>query len=266
MAGGCGQAGSGGSLVIGINDPLCRQTASACVAASADRDYAGLARQLSEATGLRLSVRYYKAEEPLSEAIRSGQVDAAVAKTWTILRAQVGSPVHLVRVADLRGRADDGLLRGVFITRADSGIASLADLAGKTVAFGSTVGYEKSYQARAALAALGVEPGRTIELEACIDVAAAVYERRVDAGVVSHYVVDDGGLEQVAEKGTFRELGRTEGVPFITVAISENVDADVRAKLTDALLTIPAVRVPVDLRATHFAPPRPWNPAELEKP
>ena len=256
-------ARAGDRLVVGICDPLCRETASACVRASARRTYGAFAVALGEQTGLEVVLRYYKFDGQLAAAIASGKVDAAIGKTWTILRAAEASGRAFERLADLPRPDGVNELCGVFIARDDSALERLDGLTGKTVALGPEAAYEKSHAARRALDEARVKPGEIRVLDGCIPVAAAVFEREVDAGVVSSYVVDFGGLALVADASNFRVIGRTRGVPFMTFALSTTTAAP-KKKLRDALLEMSGARLPEGLLTTGFAPPRAWSPPEVE--
>jgi len=251
------------ALVVGVCDPMCEDTASPCIQASAKRDYRVLAPVVKEQCGIELTLKFYTLDEQLVEAVERGEVNAAIAKTWTVLCASKGRTFE--RIADVP--RPDGVteLSGVFITRADSPLSTIGDLNGKTVALRPDVAYEKSHAARRALREAGVTPGAVRILDGCVPVAAAVFEKKVDAGVVSDYVTDFGGLALVSDPKDFKIIGRTEPVPFITFAVSTDVEAPVRAKLRNVLLKLCGDTVPAGLHTSGFVEATPWTPVELER-
>jgi ABC-type phosphate/phosphonate transport system substrate-binding protein len=269
LAAGCSKVEPGAkafALVIGVNDPLCRETASACVGDRARRDYSALEAELKKSLGAPVTFRYYKFEQQLEAAIKSGAVNAAIGKAWNILRGAHDGRRDFERVADLPDADGRQLFSGVFVVRAESPIRKLEDLRGKTLALGSDVGYERSYQVRWALKHAGVEPAKIETLDSCLAVAAAVWEGKVDAGVMSDYAAEFGALEQVAGRSNaLRVFARTAGVPFVTVAVSKDVDPALRAKLKSTLLSLTERKTPAGLETSGFVEPLPWTPVELEE-
>ena len=251
-------------VVVGICDPLAKETASPCVRASAKREYGEFASALGRRTGLEVVLKYCASDRDLSEAIAAGEVDAAIAKTWTILRASKASGRTFLRLADLPGPGGVQALSGVFVTRRDSGLKTLKDLEGKTVALGPETAYEKSHAARRTLEAAGVTPRAVRILDGCVPVAADIFEKKLDAGVLSSYVVDFNGLALVGDPKDFRAIGRTTGIPFITFAVSAEVDERHGSDLYDALLGPSRLKPPGGLQTTGFDVPTAWSPPELE--
>ena len=251
------------ALVVGVCDPLCKETASPCIQASAKRNYRAFARAVKERAGIELDLRYYGFDEHLVQAVQKGEVSAVIAKTWTALSATKG--LVWERLADIPRQDGVNEVSGVFITRTDSPLSTIQELDGKTIVMGPDLAYEKSYAARRALSDAGVKPGPVSILDACIPVASAVFEKKADAGVVSSYVVDFGGLRLVGDPKDFKVIGKTKPIPFITFAVSAEVDPAVREKLQCTLLEMSGPGVPEGLYTSGLVPVKPWAPEELEK-
>lgn len=266
-ASGCGSKSPDdvATLRVGVLDPLCIRTKSTCVATEAKRDYETLVEPL-RADGIAVTFSYFMSDDDLADALASGKVDAVVTKAWTLARIEHGRDVAFERLADLArpdGRAE---LAGAFVVRIDSPIETLDDLNGKTMAFGSVPGgYEKSIQAREMLAAAGINVTPKDVLDRCPEVLSAVYEREVDAGVVSDYVADLGGFDMIDADG-FRVIARTEGIPFITFAVAETVPESSRERLRASLLRITGKKAPAGLHSTGFVAPMTWTPRFEETP
>jgi ABC-type phosphate/phosphonate transport system substrate-binding protein len=262
---GCGKdAGAAKpALVVGVCDPLCGETASPCIRASAKRDYRGFARAVKERADIELDLKFYGLDEQLAQAVQKGEVNAAIAKTWTVLSASKGRVFE--RLADVPRQDGVNEVSGVFITRTDSALTTIQELDGKTVVLGPDLGYEKSHAARRALSDAGVKPGSVRILDPCVAVASAVFEKQADAGVVSSYVVDFGGLRLVSDPKDFKVIGKTKPVPFITFAVSAEVDPAVREKLKRVLLEMAGPGVPEGLYTSGLVAAKPWAPEELEK-
>jgi hypothetical protein len=69
----------------------------------------------------------------------------------------------------------------------------------------------------------------------------------------------------VGDTDAFRIIGHTEGVPFITFALSERVPASVRGDVRRCLLAMRGARVPEDLCTTGLVVPRAWDPQEVQQ-
>jgi ABC-type phosphate/phosphonate transport system substrate-binding protein len=247
-------------LTVGLCDPLARATASACVGDYATRDYGALAESIGSATGIRVRFRPYALDDLLIAGVQHGEVDAVICKAWTALRADAG----LERLADLPGPTGARLLRGVFIARRDSSVHVLDDISGRRFVLTAGAAYESSHQARHALARAGIAPGEVVTQAGCLNVAAMVWERQADAGVVSDYCVDHSGLQLAGDPEAFRVIGRTAGVPFVTLAVAPRVDAGTRGRLRDHLLSLDGGRAPEGLDTTGLIAPIAWQPEELK--
>jgi ABC-type phosphate/phosphonate transport system substrate-binding protein len=224
-----------------------------------------MAEGVKARTGIELKPAYFDLDEQLAASVGNGEVQAAIGKVWPILQGRQGASRPFERLADLPTPDGRNELSGAFIVRRDSSLSTLKDLAGKSLALGPGTAYEKSFAATAALREAGVTPGPVKVLDGCVPVAAAVYERSLDAGVVSSYVVDFNGLALVSDPGDFKVLARTKAMPFITFAVSATVDRGVRDRLRDALLEMHGQGLPQGLYSTGFTAPQRWEPPELEQ-
>jgi ABC-type phosphate/phosphonate transport system substrate-binding protein len=218
---------------------------------------------VKERADIELDLKFYGLDEQLAQAVQKGEVNAAIAKTWTVLSASKGRVFE--RLADVPRQDGVNEVSGVFITRTDSALTTIQELDGKTVVLGPDLGYEKSHAARRALSDAGVKPGSVRILDPCVAVASAVFEKQADAGVVSSYVVDFGGLRLVSDPKDFKVIGKTKPVPFITFAVSAEVDPAVREKLKRVLLEMAGPGVPEGLYTSGLVAAKPWAPEELEK-
>jgi phosphonate transport system substrate-binding protein len=91
------------------------------------------------------------------EALVNKQVDLVWFGGFTYVQANLRSGGKAVPIAQ---REEDSQFRSVFITQADSGIKSLADLKGKNVSFGSQSSTSGHLMPRANLLQAGIDPER----------------------------------------------------------------------------------------------------------
>jgi ABC-type phosphate/phosphonate transport system substrate-binding protein len=165
------------AVVIGVNDGFCRQTHSLCVGEDRLREYAGLAKVLSEKTGRRIELKYLNTEAQLIDAYKAGGLDGVICKTWAALRAGGAGGRELHRLADLSMPGGPNLLEGIFFVRADSPIKTMADLAGRTLGMGGPDAYEKSLAVTARLKQAGVAPAAVKVIPTCV--ATGRYRRPI---------------------------------------------------------------------------------------
>ncbi len=251
-------------IVLGISDPLAAKSASDCVRESARRDYDAFAEALGKSVKRKVLVRYYPFDAQLSAAMKKGEVNAVIGKTWTVMAASYLAEHYFERIADMPGPKGTNDLTGVFIVRADSPIRTIKDLGGKSILLGPSSAYEKSFAARAVLYDAGIDPGKVDFIDGCVPLAAAIAEKSADAGVISSYVAEYNGLSLVGGAAKFREITRTKSVPFMTVAVSADLPADERAAIRVALFEMTGPKMPKGLLTTGFTEPAVWEPGELK--
>lgn len=258
---GCSKPQPAVDLVIGICDPLAKETASECVKSAATREYETLASTIQKNVNAKLTLRYYLYDTQIVDAMNRGEVNAVITKTWSVLR----SSRPFERIADMPGPSGSNDLCGVFMTLTTSPARTAKDLDGKNIMMGPDGAYEKSFAARRALAAAGANPASIDVLDGCVPVLAAVFDKKADAGVISSYVAEFNGIALVSDPSDFREIARTAPVPFMTVAVSTDLPHTLALKLREVLLSIAGANVPPGLNTTGFTVPAPWSPEELTK-
>ena len=139
-------------------------------------------------------------------------------------------------------REEDASFKSVFVTRTDSGIKTLADLKGKTFAFGSVSSTSGHLMPRHFLKAAGIEPERDFKkfgFSGAHDATAAwVAAGRVDAGALNFLVwkklVDN---KKVDTKKTHVFWTTPPYVDYVWVARG-GVSKEIREKFKQALLKL----------------------------
>ena len=139
-------------------------------------------------------------------------------------------------------REEDASFKSVFVTRTDSGIKTLADLKGKTFAFGSVSSTSGHLMPRHFLRAAGVDPERDFRkfgFSGAHDATAAWVEAgRVDAGAVNFLVwrklVDK---KKIDTKKTHVFWTTPPYVDYVWVARG-GVPEEIREKFKQALLKL----------------------------
>ncbi|MCY4485759.1 MAG: putative selenate ABC transporter substrate-binding protein [Deltaproteobacteria bacterium] len=156
-------------------------------------------------------------------------------------------------------REEDASFKSVFVTRTDSGIKTLADLKGKTFAFGSVSSTSGHLMPRHFLKAAGVDPERDFKkfgFSGAHDATAAwVAANRVDAGALNFLVWKKLVDNKKIDTGKVHAFWTTPPyVDYVWVARG-GVSEEVREKFKQALLkldyTKPADKEIMDLQRTR---------------
>lgn len=254
-------------LVIGVSDPLCKLSACSCVGDSAIRSYATAAARVKESTGVELRFEYFEDPGQLAEGLAAGRYDGLVCKAWSgmTLARRTGRPLRRVATVGMPAGEPEGLC-GVAMVLKDSPAKSIADLKGRRLAIGEPKDYDKSWAVGAALAKAGVADCKTHACGSCSTAVVDLMEGRADAAFISSYAVRYSCLADLADPDDFREIGRTETIPFVSVFLdSAKVPEAVRDSVASALLELSGDAAPADLFSRGFAAPEPWAPVELER-
>jgi phosphonate transport system substrate-binding protein len=179
------------------------------------------------------------------EAFGSGKVDIAAINTFSYLmaHAKYGAEAKLRVVRE----GNQTTYKGQFITRFDSGINSIADINGRTMAYvdpSSTSGY---ILPKAILDSMGVKPSETVFAMRHDNVVTMVYQGQVAAGA-TYYAPPDPQtgeimdarmrvLQQfpdVAKK--VKIIGFTQDIPNDPWVFRKGLSETMKEKIIDALL------------------------------
>ena len=200
-----------------------------------------IAQMIKDKTGLVVQANVGTDYTAVREAMGTGKVHIGWLNPFNYVLAneKYGVDAGLVTV-----RYGSSSYKGQIIVRADSGIASLDDLKGKTMCWvdtGSTSGYVIP---RIMLKANGVDPdadfAKTVETGSHNNVVAAVYNGDCDAGAT--YSDARGSIEEDYPdvKDVVTVLATTTDIPNDNVAFVKDFPAETRDQIVQALLDIAA--------------------------
>ncbi len=259
-----GAAHAAERLVLGVHDPICKQTACSCVGDLAIREYGGLLAHVRRAAGIELEFKYYEEPLLLQREVVAGRLDGMVTKAWLGLCYARQAGRAFTRLADVTlPKGEPQELYGLFIVPKESPLKQLADLQGKRLVLGMTNAYEKSYLAEETLRVARLEVKKSAVFK-CQNAAVELVEQRADAAVISSYALHYGCINVVADPKEFRVIGETKRrIPFITFMVADKVAPAVRERLQQALLALKGDQVPADLLSAGLIPPIAWAPEEL---
>jgi phosphonate transport system substrate-binding protein len=192
------------------------------------------------------------------EAFGTAKADIACINTFSYLmaNAKYGAEARLRVVRDY----GETTYKGEFLTRVDSGIDSLKDISGHTIAYvdpSSTSGY---ILPKAMLRRLGVKPSESVFAMRHDNVVTMVYQRQVDVGA-AYYAPPDlvtGEIEDarlrvekqfpdVAKK--IKIIGFTQDIPNDPWVFRKDMDEGMKEKIINALLKF--VKTPEGQKALY---------------
>jgi phosphate/phosphite/phosphonate ABC transporter binding protein len=198
-------------------------------------------RGVSEQAGVSVMRRHVESYDHLAGRLRAGELDVAWLPPILFARLVADGIVHELVSAERAGR---DTYTSVLIARADAGISTRMDLAGKRVGWVDPLSATGYVVPRVRLAAAGFHPAKTFRSETFLGshhaVARAVLDRGVEVGATFAGFGDAG--EPV--RGPFLELGpRSEEILIVdsfstippdVIAVRPSVPEDVQERLAKA--------------------------------
>jgi phosphonate transport system substrate-binding protein len=234
------------------------------------RKFAPLGRYLEERTGMTVQFIPVSDYAAVVQALATGRIDMAWLGGFTYVQAKDatrGAVVPLVQ------RQEDEQFTSRFITT-NPAIRSLADLKGKTFAFGSPASTSGHLMPRYFLLQAGIEPDRdfrNIAYSGAHDATAAFVESgKADAGVLNASVWDKLVEQKKIDPAKVRVFATTPPYHDYNWTVRGGLPPELVKKLTDAFLQLDS-RNPQQAeilslqRASRFIPTRPENYGEIEK-
>ena len=204
------------------------------------------------------------------EALVNGKVDLAWFGGFTFVQASVRSGGRIIPLVQ---REEDSKFRSVFITGADSGIRSLADLKGRTFSFGSQSSTSGHLMPRSFLLKEGIDPDRDfkrVSYSGAHDATiAAVAGGKVDAGAVNISVWDKFVAEGKVDPRQVKVFYTTPPFYDYNWSVNATLAPAQREKLRQAFLDLssdtPEGKQILELqRASRFVPTGPENYQGIE--
>lgn len=200
---------------------------------------------LERETGYHFRVAVPASYIAVVEAFGTKKADIASINTFSYImaHAKYGAEARLRIVRD----NNETSYKGQFITRVDSGIDSLKDIDGRTIAYvdpSSTSGY---ILPKAKLERMGIKPSESVFAMRHDNVVTMVYQRQVDAGA-TYYAppdIETGGIldarlrvmkqfPDVAQK--IKIIGFTQNIPNDPWVFRKDMDEKMKEKIINALL------------------------------
>ncbi len=233
------------------------------------RKFAPLGKYLERETGMKVEFVAVTDYAAVVEALASRRLDMAWLGGFTFVQTKLrtnGTAIPIVQ------RQEDAAFTSRFIT-AQPDIKSLADLKGKTFAFGSPSSTSGHLMPRYFLLQAGIDPEKDfkrIAFSGAHDATAAFVESgKVDAGVLNASVWDKLVEQKKVDLSKVRVFATTPPYFDYNWTVRGDLDPALVKKLTNAFLALdpnnPELKEILALqRATKFIPTKPENYAGIE--
>ena len=234
------------------------------------RKFAPLGNYLSAQTGLKVVFTPVTDYAAVVEALAAGKIDMAWLGGFTFVQARIrtnGSATPIVQ------REEDAKFTSRFIT-ADPSIKSLADLKGKTFAFGAPSSTSGSLMPRFYMQQAGLnidKDFKNIAFSGAHDATAAfVSAGKADAGVLNASVWDKLVEQKKVDTDKVRVFATTPPFFDYNWTVRGDLDPKLVKTLSDAFLKLDAANpehkeILSLQRATRFIPTRKENYDGIEK-
>lgn len=195
-------------------------------------DYEPVFNAIAGATGLSFDIRVGQSYGAVVEAMCSGAADVAFVGPVTYLQASERGCAELLAVAVENGRSD--YYAGLF-ARADSPIASLTDLKGRSVAFGDVNSASSFVFPMAMIMEAGLDP---VEDLGAIRLAgshanslAALVQGQVDAAALSFESFDKAARQGSVDPAAVRVVARSRPIPYPPIIMNTRLPPETKARL-----------------------------------
>lgn len=198
-------------------------------------DYAPVFNGITEHYGIHFELRAGASYAAVVEGMCNDQADIAWYGAVTFGQANDRCGVDLLAVDVLKG--DSSYYSGIFV-RKDSGIKSVADMKGKSMAFGSPNSTSSFNFPVAMLIAAGVDPvkdlTKVILAGSHSASIAALSEGKVDAAAASCNSFGKAVKKGVIDPEQFQALAKSQPIPNPPLAMNKNLDKTLKASLRQA--------------------------------
>lgn len=233
------------------------------------RKFEPLGKYLAQETGMKVEFIPVSDYAGVVESLATRKLDLAWLGGFTFVQAKLRTQGRVIPIVQ---RQEDAVFTSKFIT-ADASIKTLADLKGKSFAFGAPSSTSGHLMPRYFLMQAGLSPDKdfkNVAFSGAHDATAAfVQSGKVDAGVLNASVWDKLVEQKKVDTTKVRVFATTPPYYDYNWTVRGDLDPALVKKLTDAFLKLdpanPAHKEILALqRATRFIPTKPENYAGIE--
>lgn len=209
-------------------------------------DYQPLFNAVGTATGLRFELKVAQSYGAVVQAMCDGSADVAFVGPVTYIQAEERGCAELLAVARENGQSI--YYAGLF-SRKDSTVRNLADLRGKTVAFGDVNSASSFTYQVAMLLEAGIDPVKDLGALRLTGThansLAALVEQRVDAAALSFDSYEKAVRSGVSGAQDVRVIARSEAIPYPPLVMNTALPTELKVQLRTAfgdVAKLPGIR------------------------
>lgn len=212
-------------------------------------DYAPVFNGITDNYGIYFDIKAGASYAAVVEGMCNDQADIAWYGAVTFGQAAEKCGVDLLAVDVLKG--DSSYYSGIFVAK-DSGINSVADLKGKSMAFGSPNSTSSFNFPVAMLFADGIDP--TKDLNKVIIAGshsaslASLAEGKVDAAAASYNSFGKAVKNNAIDPAKFKPLAKSQPIPNPPMAMNSKLSPELKEKLRKAFAEIHTKIDPAKIR------------------
>lgn len=203
------------------------------------QDYAPVFNGITKSYGIYFDIKAGSSYAAVVEGMCNNHAEIAWFGASTYGEANKRCGVDLLAVDVKKG--DSSYYSGIF-TRKDSGIKSISDLKGKSMAFGSTSSTSSFNFPVAMIIAAGVDPVkdlRKIIITGSHSASlAALAQGKVDAAAASYNSFGKAVKKGAIDPALFEPLAKSQPIPNPPLAMNKGLSDDLKERLREAFNTI----------------------------
>jgi phosphonate transport system substrate-binding protein len=211
-----------------------------------------LKRHLEQQLGKRIKLIVTTDYSSMIEAMRFGRIDLGYFGPLSYVMARTKADIEPFAAMVADGKAT---YRSVVIANAESGIESLAQVEGKTVAYGDRASTTSHLIPKTLLKEQGLEADKNYSehfVGAHDAVAANVANGNADVGGLSEVIFDSLLERGIIDRNRVRVLGYSKEYPQYPWAMRSNLDPALKAKIREVFTAIDDPAVLDNFKAEGF--------------
>ncbi|KPL66874.1 phosphonate ABC transporter substrate-binding protein [Erythrobacter sp. SG61-1L] len=198
-------------------------------------DYRPIFDAVGKSSGIDFDLKVAQSYGAVVEALCSGNADIAFVGPVTYLQAKERDCAQLLAVGVKDGQSI--YYAGIF-ARKDSPIRTIADLKGRSAAFGDVNSTSSFAYPLAMMIEAGVDPVKDLSAlrltGSHANSLAALIEGRVDAAALSFDSYDKAVREGVPGATDVKVIARSEPIPYPPLVVNSRLPEETKAKLRNA--------------------------------
>lgn len=221
------------------------------------REFTPLARALSAALGREVIIETDKNFDAFMERVYAREFDLVHLNQLQYIQAH--ERAGYTAIAKLC-ESPDCTMRALIVTRADMPIHDIADLRGRTIAFGDRNAMVSHILARAILRAHGLQPDdyHAVFTKNPPNALLTVYNGAADAAGMGSPVFQRPEIIRRIDVHNLRVLAESAAIPTLPIAVRADLDPTLLVRIQNALRTLDRSDAGKEalrhIAASHFAP------------